>query len=261
MTETNIPLLEYDPSPRAILEPRLTNIQHPVPECAVICFFNNLLLRLEKEGTLQPIGELRCETGALQLYALDYQGKELLVFHPGVGAPLAGGFFDEVISAGVRHFVACGGCGVLQKDIAAGHIIILTSAVRDEGTSFHYLPPSREIIFSPKVAGILEMTCLKFGIPYLLGKTWTTDAIYRETEKKREKRIAEGCITVEMEASALAAIARFREVDFGQILYGGDLVVPEGWDKRDWLNRHEIREQLFWIAVEASLQSGCPDFS
>jgi uridine phosphorylase len=220
----------------------------------VVCFFNDLLLRLEKEGQLKPVGALKCETGSLPIYQLEHQGQNVLVFHPGVGAPLAGGFLDEVISTGVKNFFVCGGCGVLQKDIAAGHVIIITSAVRDEGTSYHYLPPSREAAASPRAVDALEETCRVNKIPYLLGKSWTTDAIYRETEAKRAMRIAEGCLTVEMEASALFAIAAFRGVELGQILYGGDLVVPEGWDKRDWLNRHDVREQLFWIAVEAALQ-------
>jgi purine-nucleoside phosphorylase len=97
----------------------------------------------------------------------------------------------------------------------------------------------------------IERVIKKNGLPYILGKTWTTDAFYRETIKKRDVRLQEGCLTVEMEAAALFAVAKFRGINIGQILYGGDMVVPEGWDHRDWVKRKAIRENLLWLAVEA----------
>jgi hypothetical protein len=63
--------------------------------------------------------------------------------------------------------------------------------------------------------------------------------------------MAEGCIVVEMEAAAFFAVARFRDVLFGQIVYGGDLVIPERWDNRGWISNTTSREALFWFAVEA----------
>jgi len=83
-------------------------------------------------------------------------------------------------------------------------------------------------------------------------KTWTTDAIYRETKGKRDARMAEGCDVVEMEAAALFAVAQFREVILGQVAYGGDLVVPEGWDFRNWVSRKDVRRRLFDVAVRAA---------
>ena len=67
------------------------------------------------------------------------------VFHPGVGAPLCAAFMDELIALGYKKFIACGGCGVLDSRVKAGHVVIPTSAIRDEGTSYHYLPPAREV--------------------------------------------------------------------------------------------------------------------
>lgn len=69
----------------------------------------------------------------------------MAVFHPGVGAPIAVGFLEEVIAAGGRSFVAAGGAGALLPDLVLGHPVIVESAVRDEGTSFHYAAPSRTI--------------------------------------------------------------------------------------------------------------------
>jgi len=90
-------------------------------------------------------------------------------------------------------------------------------------------------------------------IEYIKTKSWTTDAFYRETLKKAAFYKAKGCLAVEMELSALAAVAKFRQVRFGQYLYAGDTVVPEGWDKREWVSRVDVRETLFWLSVETCL--------
>jgi uridine phosphorylase len=91
------------------------------------------------------------------------------------------------------------------------------------------------------------------GLPYRVGKTWTTDAPYRETVKKINKRREEGCLTVEMESAALIAVSQFRNVTFGQALYGGDDLSGIEWDNREWQSRNEIRENLFWLCADACL--------
>jgi uridine phosphorylase len=158
-----------------------------------------------------------------------------------------------VIAHGCRKFVACGGAGVLDRDIDAGHIIVPTSAVRDEGASYHYMPPSREVEASAEGVAAIERVLKERGRPYTVGKTWTTDAFYRETPDKVALRRSEGCITVEMEAAAFFAVARFRGVTFAQMLYGGDDVSGEEWDHREWHTRRSVREDLLWLAAEACL--------
>jgi purine-nucleoside phosphorylase len=92
------------------------------------------------------------------------------------------------------------------------------------------------------------------NIPYVEGKTWTTDAPYRETQQMVDLRRAEGCAAVEMEAASLMAVAQFRGVAFGQILYAGDDLSGDEWDTRGWQSRKEIREKLFWLAADACLR-------
>jgi uridine phosphorylase len=88
-------------------------------------------------------------------------------------------------------------------------------------------------------------------VGYRLVKTWTTDAVYRETIERTRLRKSQGCSIVEMETSAFMAVAQFRGVEFGQLLYGGDSVQEDGWDDREWQSRGNIRENLFWLAAEA----------
>jgi uridine phosphorylase len=140
---------------------------------------------------------------------------------------------------------------VLVSDVLVGHVVVPTSAVRDEGTSYHYLPPGREAAPSPEGVAAIETALRQHDVPYRLGKTWTTDGLYRETREKTRLRAEEGCLTVEMEAAAFFAVAQFRGVQFAQLLYGGDDLSGE-WDSRDW-TRHTVRERLFWLAAEACL--------
>lgn len=252
------PILEYDPNAVAIIEPQGPRISRPAPQRGVLCFFPEVIQSLLDDGHLTEIGSIRSELGNHPLYVLRVETspgvREVLVAHPGVGAPLAAGILEEIIALGVRKFIACGGCGVLQPDIAAGHPVILTSAVRDEGVSYHYLPPAREVAAHPQAVSALEAACQALELDYRLGKTWTTDAIYRETAQRRSSRVAEGCEVVEMEAAAFFAVAEFRTAVFGQVVYGGDLVVPEGWDARGWNDRVHERHLMFRLAVDACLR-------
>jgi purine-nucleoside phosphorylase len=91
-------------------------------------------------------------------------------------------------------------------------------------------------------------------IPFATGKTWTTDAPYRETQSRIDSRRAEGCLTVEMEAASLIAVAQFRDVLLGPILYAGDDLSGDAWDRRGWQSRKDIRESLFWLAADACLR-------
>jgi uridine phosphorylase len=142
---------------------------------------------------------------------------------------------------------------VLDGTIAVGHVVVPLAAVRDEGVSYHYLPPSREVEAASAAVTAIQSTLERHAVPYLLGKTWTTDGIYRETHARMARRRAEGCLTVEMEAAAFFAVAQFRGVACGQLLYGGDDLSGEVWDGRQWQKDASVREKLFWLAAEACL--------
>ncbi|MCE1253540.1 MAG: nucleoside phosphorylase [Anaerolineae bacterium] len=246
----DLPLQEFDFSRKAILEPRAGFETGGITR-GVLCFFYDTLAALKEAGQLIVVGNLLSEIGPNPVYEFNYQGEKVLVLHPGVGAPLAAAFLEEFIALGVKDVIACGGCGVLDANIDAGHAMIAESAVRDEGLSYHYLPAGRETTAHPDAIIALENTLRRHHQPIQRVKCWTTDAIYRETINKCELRRSEGCKVVEMEAASFFAVAHFRGIRFGQILYGGDLVVPEGWDERDWFKRSSSRELLFNLAVEA----------
>jgi uridine phosphorylase len=252
--EREYPILEFDDALEAMLEPKRLIAPMDVPEHAVACFFQDVISRLVQDHGARTIHHLKSEIGKHPIYELSVDGRRLVVFHPGVGAPLAAGMLEEVIALGCRAFIACGGAGVLDSGIALGHPVVVRAAVRDEGTSYHYLPPAREVAADAAAVAALEATLQAAGVEYLAGTTWTTDAIYRETPDRVRRRRAEGCLTVEMEAAAFLAVAHFRGVRFGQLLYGGDDLGAEVWDSRHWGRDTTTREKLFWLAADACLR-------
>lgn len=252
--EENIPILEFDPAPEAILNPSNSVRPRDIAERCVICFFREVLERLKADGVTREVATLRSEIGEHPVYEMELRGERLALFHPGVGAPLVAGMLEESIALGCRRFIACGGAGVLDRSITLGHLVVPTAAVRDEGTSYHYLPPRRYVEPTAEALSAIKSVLERHGCAYLLGKTWTTDALYRETAAKIQRRKEEGCLTVEMEASALFAIAQFRKVVMGQILYGGDDVSGAEWDSRHWDKSLTVRERVFWLAAEACLE-------
>ncbi len=137
--------------------------------------------------------------------------------------------------------------------MAAGKIIVPTAAYRDEGLSYHYAEAS-DYIEIKNAAAVADFMC-RTGIPHVTGKTWTTDAIYRETQNNMQKRKAEGCITVEIEAAGLQAVCDFRGYELYYYLIGGDLLDSPEWDKRILSSSEEASHQLgsFHLALELAL--------
>jgi uridine phosphorylase len=245
------PILEYDPAREAIIEPSKVLKRLDIPEYCVICYFQEVINSVVKSHNGKRAHVIKSEMGEHPIYEIDYNGKRVAFFHPCIGAPLAGGFLDELIAYGCEKFIVCGGAGVLDSSITVGHIVVPEKALRDEGTSYHYLPPSRSVSASKTAIKSIESVLQRHKVPYLKGMTWTTDGFYRETPEKIKMRKEEGCIVVEMESAAYFAVAKFRGVQLGQILYGGDDVGSEEWDFRDWVSKKSVREKLFWLSVEA----------
>jgi uridine phosphorylase len=164
MIKKDYPILEFDANSEALIEPQ--NVIQPIPE-------------LPKQCTRARVTALNTEMARHSVYIFHHHNRPVTLFHPGVGAPLAAGLLEEVIALGCDTFVVCGGAGVFGENLEVGHLLIPTSAIRDEGTSYHYLPPGREVFATPEVVAAIETTFKEHRIPYRLTKTWTTDACYR----------------------------------------------------------------------------------
>jgi len=253
MYKKDYPILEFDENKEAMIQPDKVFEPIDIPKHCVLPIFQEVIDKLVENKRTKFIHNVESEVGLLPVYEIQAYDKPVAVINPGVGAAFVGAVLEELIALGCKKFIACGGAGVLRKDIVRGMVVVVNSAVRDEGTSYHYLAPSREVNANTKVIEVIERGLQKHKIKYLVGKTWTTDGVYRETQDKIALRKSEGCLTVEMEAAAFLAVSQFRGVEFGQILTAGDDVSGEEWDRRYYNRRASHREKLFWLAVESCL--------
>jgi uridine phosphorylase len=242
-----IPLLEDDLTEPGVIEPSEHFTPNGAPRRAVMCFFAEVVA---KHG-----GSVHARLGTQDrrpVYVTTWEGEQIAYFFPGVGAPAACSAMEEAIVMGCRDFVAVGGAGALIPELKLGEVVIADQALRDEGTSYHYLAPSRFVSADETVNAAIAASLDAVDVPYRSGMTWTTDAIFREPRSRVDRRLAEGCITVEMEASAFFAVAKYRGVRVGQMLYAGDTLAGETYDNRDWVNAKDIRTTLFERALTAA---------
>ena len=228
---------------------------HPeLPPVGVSCFS-----RVTFERLCSALGAVRIEgteignaNGDVPIYRAAFAGHPFALFLSPVGAAACVGQYEDLFAAGLRAAVVFGTCGVLDRSIPDCGVILPSSAVRDEGVSYHYAAPSDEI---PVNVGTLEAAknvLNAIGVDYASGKVWTMDAVYRETRGLVEQRKAEGCIAVDMECSALAALAAFRKRTILQFFYAADNLDSETWDARSLANGLALAEKdrVAFVAME-----------
>ena len=203
------------------------------PAICVSTFSETIIKKFSSLSDTKQIAELYTANGVIPVYKIRYKGTDIAFYLSRVGAPACVVGFEEIIAMGAIKFVLFGSCGVLDDDRVKDKLIIPVSAVRDEGTSYHYIAPSPEIQADSHSVQIMEDVFSSCGYPYIKGKTWTSDAIYRETLPLIRERRQAGCIAVEMECASMLAAAKYRHIPFIQFLYGADNLSSEKWDIRD----------------------------
>ena len=224
-------MIEYDFSKEIISASDVVNEIENFPEVSLICFdIRTESAILEKYGK-NVITYLPSSNCVREVYEIKCGFKRFAFTKSGIGGPAVASTIEELAALGTKKIVLFGSSGSLVKNFTSGHIIVPIEAFRDEGASYHYLRPSNYInITSARTTGkLLE----SIKVPFIYGKTWTTDAFYRETEEKFEKRRKEGCLTVEMECASAAAVAKYREIEFYCFLYTADSLDGDEWKRPD----------------------------
>lgn len=184
-----------------------------------------------KHYKCEKIASFRSVTGITPVYMIHHKGKKIGFFKTNAGAPAAAASIEETLSAmNTDNYIVFGGAGCLNKEIVHGKVMIPTEAYRDEGTSYHYAKASDYI--SIKNSDVVEQYMQNNGIAYVKGKTWTTDAFYRETKNSFNRHKNDGCISVEMECAALQAVCDFRNLELFVFFTSGDLLDAPAWDTR-----------------------------
>lgn len=249
-------LNEFDPSESAIFNP--SHVFSPVegmPKVAVSCFS---FVTFERMLALFPdavqIAEMKCASQRFPVYRVRYRDVELALYMSGVGAPLCVGNQEELYAMGAECLVLFGTCGVLNREIRDCAVILPTSAMRDEGTSYHYAPPSDEIAVNVHHAELFLNLMREMNLPCVTGKCWTTDSMYRETREKTARRKAAGCVCVDMECASVAAVAQFRGREALHFFYAADNLDAAEWDARSLSNFASLdeKDRVAMIALEAA---------
>ena len=243
------PVCEYDRDRACIIKPS-DFVEPTLPAKCVVTFFRKELQQLAEEKALPVIDYLHSEVLDIPIYEYTTPAERICITMPFSGAPGAAATIEELHAMGCSKFLICGAAGSIAPGSKVGEIIVPTSAVRDEGTSYHYLEPSREVECPSAATAFVTSGLERLGLPYKTGKTWTTDAMYRETPEMIALRRQEGCITVEMEAAAFFAVAQYHDLSLAQLLYAGDDVSGETWDSRNWNSQKSVRSNLLSIAVQ-----------
>lgn len=243
----------FDPSKEAFLNPGdFTKPVPDFPETCITVFSEILMEKLISEGNALEIASLYSENNILPIYKVEYKGKSIGIYMSRVGGPASAAGFEEVIAMGAQNLVLFGCSGILDGN-AGGKIIVPTSAIRDEGTSYHYLPPQEEICVGKKENEVLVSCLERLSYPYIKGKVWTTDAIYRETKKAIHLRKNQGCLGVEMECASMLAVANFRNVSLLSFFYGADRLDGPAWDAGDLMDRGKTKaDQYVKLALECA---------
>jgi uridine phosphorylase len=224
--------------------------QSVLPEAVVICYQKMLwdAVCADSAGTAQSV------VGMRTLAAMSHSVGVVGGF--GIGAPAACVVMEGLIAFGIRRFVSVGLAGSLQPDIQIGEVVLCDKAIRDEGTSYHYLPASRYAAASPELTARLRNALKQRGVAYRLGTSWTIDAPYRETVAEIRQYRCEGIATVDMEAAALFAVAEYRGVEVGALFTISDSLAGDEW--RHSFRGPEVRaglQTLYQVALD-SLAAG-----
>lgn len=242
--KNEIPILEYDTNPKAVIMPDHEDLRLHLPKKAVFAFLGSCIDDYAKEQNARVVEEFVSATKNYPIYVLEAGGEDICLVQAPVGAAAAAQLMDWLIGYGVEKIITAGSCGALV-DLPENTFLIPNKALRDEGASYHYLPPSRFVDINQEALGAIECVLSKKGLPFIECTTWSTDGFYRETHDKVQYRREEGCAVVEMECSALAAVAQMRGAMFGQLLYTADsLANVHDYDERDW-GADSVRKALY----------------
>ena len=245
-----LPILEFDTDTTAVIAPTHEGLNLKLPQKAVFAFLGDYIEKYAKKHSCTQAGLFVSSTKSYPIYITQYEGTDICFCQAPVGAAAAVQILDWLIGYGVTEIISTGSCGVLQ-DLPENTFLVPVKALRDEGTSYHYMKPSRFIDINTTALGAIEAALKEHGFAYTEVTTWSTDGFYRETKAKVAYRKAEGCSVVEMECAALAACAQLRAAVWGEILFTADtLADSETYNERDWgIASYEHALQLCFEAV------------
>jgi uridine phosphorylase len=192
----------------------------PPPTAAILCYHRGLAQQLLAGRAHVKVPGFFGDT-----YLLDETGGAVaLVADFGIGAPVAAVMLEDLIALGCRRVVSMGTTGGMDPSLQVGDLVVCTDAIRDEGTSHHYLPAGEPARADVELTDALAAELDRRDEPHRRAPAWTTDAPYRETKEEVLRHVEAGVPVVEMEAAALFAVAQVRGAQVGSLLVVSDVL-------------------------------------
>jgi uridine phosphorylase len=226
----------FDPDAEPLVTPRelVKNLTRPwinakalqVEASALICVTPHDLRAFVKHLQGEPV---KAWKGYREVYRGSAGAGRVTIARTPFGAPGCVALAEELAAFGTKRIIFMGYCGSLQPRVRAGDIIVPTEAIREEGTSYHYLPPDVAVQPHQEILEVIAGCLERKKIAYHQGPIWTTDAIYRETKGKVKKYQSKGVLGVEMELAALFAFGMAKKIAVGGLLVVADELSAEKW--------------------------------
>ena len=235
----------YDNS-RPIIKP-FGKLESEIPEIAVACYSKSIIKYAVESYNGKEVGKV----SKVPVYLINYNDKLVLIFCSPVVAPWASMVLEDLISLGIKKVIYFGSCGVLD-DISEYEILIPTKSKREEGTSYHYIPDREYININEKYIEEFISLLQRKRMEYKKCITWTTDAPYRETRNKISKYVSNGITCVDMEASALSAIGKYRDIDVFIFFYAADKI-SDTWERRNLGAKDKNKNNYMDLALEFAI--------
>lgn len=232
--KNDFPILEYDTSERSLFGIKAELKSLKLPKKAVYALLGNCIDEYAAAHNAVTAAVIPTITRDYPIYIVDQGGEQICICQAPMGAPAAVQNMEILLSCGVKQIISAGSCGVLTH-MPENEFIVPVRALRDEGCSYKYLPPSRYVELDMPMTEHICSVLGKGGIPFRKCTTWTTDGLFRETPDTVAYRRNEGCDTVDMECASLAACAKFRGADFGMLFFTADSLADlDNYDRRDF---------------------------
>lgn len=197
--------------------------QKHMTDICIITFSEVIYKTILRDYNCTKIAEIGFCNGNIPIYSFKYKDREIAFYLSEIGSALASQcVIDANILTGAKKFIMFGSAGSLDFEKTNGRFVIPTHAYRDEGMSYHYAPPSDYI--TVRNSGVIKDIFDEIRVPYAVGRTWTTDAMFRETRGQMKKRKEEGCIAVEMEIAGVQSVCDFHNLELYTFIVTGDIL-------------------------------------
>ena len=181
--KNEIPILEYDSEKQAVIMPNHENFDLELPRKAVFAFLGDAVDKYARNHGGEIVGWFESITKMYPIYKISYKGQELCLVQAPMGAPAAAQILDWLISYGFREIISGGSCGALEN-FKENEFLVPYRALRDEGTSYHYMAPSRYADVHPQARKAIEKTLCEHHLKYTEVMTWSTDGILSGDKRK-----------------------------------------------------------------------------